>query len=134
GVDLGLFAWCNCPQRESANRSAAAHQLTRIYCNLPTASDHNHTTILGQEFRVGRQIHVGEHFQNDVCASIGRSFADFFLISGVAVIKGAMCALAPDQLHTLRRPSSANNVQALCTCDLERCDADTSTCAMHQKG
>src|SRR5438105_2155992 len=49
GVDVGFFDWRDGPQRESANRGAARHELTRIDGDLAATANDDHTAIIGQK-------------------------------------------------------------------------------------
>ena len=90
GVDLRLFGRGNGPEGKRANRSAAPHQLTGIDGDLATTADHDDSTIVGQKFRVMGEVHVREHFQNDVHAAVVCRLPNFFLMSGLAVIENLM--------------------------------------------
>src|SRR5262249_46241016 len=134
GVDVRLFGCCNGPQRERANRSTARHQFTGVDGDLAATADHDDAAIIGQEFRVVREIHVGEHFENNVHATVVRRLQNFFLISGFAVIENLMRPLLLGDFEAFRRPCSAKNPQTHGARDLERRDAHTATCAVHKYG
>ena len=42
------------------------HQLTRIDSDLTATTDHDDTAIIGQKFRVVGEVHVREHFEDEV--------------------------------------------------------------------
>ena len=52
------------------------------------------------------EVHVGEHFQNDVYAAVARRLQNFFLISGFAVIEDLMRTLPLGYFEAFRRPCS----------------------------
>ena len=85
------------------NRSAAPHQLTRIDGNLTATADHDDAAIIGQKLRVMDEVHVGEHFQNDVYAAVARHLQNFFLISRFAVIENLMCPSRLADIEASRR-------------------------------
>src|SRR5262249_11544046 len=122
GVDVRLFGGCNVPKRERANRGAAHHKFTRIGGDLPPIANNDHAPIFGQKFCVVGEIHVGEHFENDVHSAVACRFQNFFLISGFMVIENLVRSLSLCYFQTRRRSSGAENHETHTARDLYRCD------------
>ena len=66
------------------------------------------------------EVHLGEHFQNDVYAAVARRLQNFFLISRFAVIEDLMRPLSLRQFEASRRPCSIQNLHTHSARDLER--------------
>src|SRR6516165_8365670 len=102
--------------------------------DLAATADHDDSAIAGQKFCVVGQIHVREHFQNDVHAAVVRRLENFFLISGFAVIENLMSPLPLSHFEAFRCPCSAKNLKTYGAGDLERRRTHPATCAVYQCG
>src|ERR1700741_4343088 len=122
------------PERHANDRSIAAHGVARIDFDRASVSDDHHAATERENRKIFGEIHVCEHFDNDVIASSVGKREGLFKMVWSAVIKHLTCALFGHEFSATFRTGGANDVQSGSPCQLDRCDSHAAAGALNQCG
>src|SRR5207253_5222609 len=97
------------PKGEGADGGAAAHEFAGVDRDFTTVADDDHAAAAGQKFCIVGQVHIGEHFENDVHTAAAGGLQYPLLITRLAVIENLMRALAFYEVDTDRKSTRLNS-------------------------
>src|SRR6202140_5878807 len=133
-MNFRFFRGVDGPEREAPGRGSAQHQVAWIDADLAAIANDDHTAIRGEKFQIGRKVHVGQHFKNNVHTAAAGCPQYLFLITRLAVFENLMRALAFCEAETFLRSGRAEDGEAYGSRHLHCRGADSAARSMYQDG
>src|SRR6267143_855115 len=97
-VDFPDFRGLNRPQTECQNRCATRHNVAWRDGGIAAAADDDDAAVQSQHLEIATQVHICQHFEDDIHSSTAGRFHDLVLVSSLGVIE---CFVRPFTLHQL---------------------------------
>ena len=90
----------------------AAHEFAQVDGDFTAIADDDDAAARCEKFQVMGEVHIGEHFKNDVNATAARRFQDFFLIARLTVIENSLRSFALCEVQAFLRAGGAQDSEA----------------------
>src|SRR5712692_354750 len=98
-VNLLFFGLGDTPQRKGVNRPTARHEVARRDGDVAAAANDDNAAVRRKQLQVLAEVHVGEHFEDEVDTQAAARLQNLLQIARLGVIEDAVRAFALDQFE-----------------------------------
>src|SRR5438128_8236735 len=132
GMNLFPFRLRDAPQVEGPNGSPADHEVARGDGDVAAAADDDDAAVRREQLQVRAEIHVGEHFEDDVHAAAAGGLENRVLVAGFGVIEDLMRAFELRDVEALLRACAADDDGAHGARNRDSGYTETAACAVDE--
>src|SRR5439155_14147347 len=132
-MNFGKLSICSGPEDQSENCSFAGHRVARVDLDSASISDHNDASALSQHSEIFCQIHIGQHFSDEIHAASFGDAHDLLFVVHHAVVDDVMRALRYNERTAFFASRGADDCHSQGAGELHARNPDAAARAMNEQ-